>query len=111
VQAGVCAFVASCKNGSGELIESLKLALGNTELKKGSNLQTVLANVINLNHTTENVDTTLIKPQLISTLPELVDFPDLKSPYKKHDEMALFSKAFLLSGKVLVLNTNLSEDD
>jgi hypothetical protein len=72
--AGVCAFV-----GVGDsLIDGLCSILSSGELKGGGkSLQTALVDLIRTTESTPQDSTCIIKPQLISTLPVLVDFPPL----------------------------------
>jgi hypothetical protein len=82
VHASVLVFVGSskgaCKNG--EMIDSLALALRSPELKQGKSLQAVLDDVIKANPKNETEEEcSLIKPQIISTLPDFVDFSNGRS--------------------------------
>ena len=72
--AGVCVFV-----GVGEgLIDGLSAILSSGELKGGGkSLQTALVHLIRTTEYIHQDRTCIIKPQLISTLPVLVDFPPL----------------------------------
>jgi hypothetical protein len=72
--AGVCAFV-----GVGDrLIDGLCSILSSEELQSGSkSLQTALVDLIRTNEYIPQDNARIIKPQIISTLPVLVDFPPL----------------------------------
>jgi len=58
---------------SNGVIENLTEALRDPKLRKGGNLQETLAEVI---RDSSNEELAGIKPQMISTLPLLVDFPE-----------------------------------
>jgi len=69
------------QGSTGGLIETLTSALRSPRLKQGSSLQETLAEVIQVSKV-ETKDDSVIKPQMISTLTKLVDFPHLENPYE-----------------------------
>jgi len=70
--AGVCCFVGT---GS-DVIEALAIAMQSPTLKKGGNIQETFAEVIRWSGSKSDCCEKSILPQMISTLPLLVDFPE-----------------------------------
>jgi hypothetical protein len=103
--ADVCTFVGVGSGSSGGLIENLTSALRSPQLKQGSSLQETLAEVIKAS-TVDAKDDTSIKPQMISTLTKLVDFPHLDHPYEstRIDNPPRFCS---LAGKRLMIDVGL----
>lgn len=81
--AGVCIFVGVRTCPSESLTDHLTSIFASDELKSGQlGLQCALVDLIRKLPVDEAMNKKSIKPQLISTLPVLVDFPPLLKPFK-----------------------------
>jgi len=82
-------------------LENLTSALRSPQLKQGSSLQETLAKVIKVS-TVDSKDDSIIKPQMISTLTKLVDFPKLENPYEPPKAVNPFC-SFTIAGNLVSL--------
>jgi hypothetical protein len=94
----VCIFAATCSGPNQGLITKLALELKSPDTRS---LQGALTKIIHDAANDEDFVDTRIKPQMISTLAQQVDFPPLNSPYEPGN-LSLIKVIYFITGKFLV---------